>query len=446
MMKNAGSDDDCDDLSRNKSFMEALCVAIAEKLSSADRTAMSALLSLLSTAAGTTLLFLGSNWNCWTTTITQMSFDAWPLPRRTRALAQWQRSSLVLHRQAFSGLKRLIGALAFSFVPNEEEATAAVVAANHSTTTNTNNTNISTKNNTNYNNTGSSSKTNPFWEGMGFPGSPTTWQALDPDQVAAADRRQAPLVQALRSSRQELLDHHHQQQQQDQHPQSENTNTNPKNTNNTTGGDWDCDVILVGSGAGASVAALVLARAGWKVWILEKSVYKLPSTISLVESTALDEQYEQHGLLTTSNNGGVVSILAGSAVGGGTAINWSCCLPLPKYVRHEWARVYGLEAFRVKHDTPPLEPSSSSSAKSSKSATANDADATAGAKDKYELDNNNSDEYDTSLAFILNILGATEKDKRKIVHNAMNRKLQEGCDALGYPWEVTGQVSAMHTQ
>jgi len=36
-------------------------------------------------------------------------------------------------------------------------------------------------------------------------------------------------------------------------------------------------------------------------------------------------------------------ILAGSGLGGGSTINWGCCLDTPSYVRKEWASEFGIE-------------------------------------------------------------------------------------------------------
>jgi long-chain-alcohol oxidase len=121
-----------------------------------------------------------------------------------------------------------------------------------------------------------------------------------------------------------------------------------------------------------------------------------PENIQLAEAAAMDQQYEQHGLLQTTS--GSIMILAGAGVGGGTAINWSCCLPLPDYVREEWVALHGLQAFA-------------------------------------------SAEYETSLQHVLATMGASEPSK--MTHNAMNVKLQKGCDALEYKWETTGQVCSI---
>jgi len=155
----------------------------------------------------------------------------------------------------------------------------------------------------------------------------------------------------------------------------------------------DCDVVVVGSGAGGCVAAHTLAQAGYSVIVVEKGAYLPPSQISLQEADSMDRQFEQHGLLQTAC--GSITILAGSGVGGGTAINWSCCLPLPETVRREWSHEHGLTDFC-------------------------------------------NSEYEQATQHVLEKLGATENDKVQ-QHNAMNQAVVDACRALNYSVETTGQ-------
>lgn len=92
-------------------------------------------------------------------------------------------------------------------------------------------------------------------------------------------------------------------------------------------------------------------------------------------------------------------ILAGSTLGGGTHINWGCCLETPDYVREEWVEKHGLSQFKPDGD------------------------------------------FDKSLSFILNRIGATHKHEHcknsiegeKILsHNKANQYLLDGCQKLGY--------------
>ncbi|KAJ3162284.1 hypothetical protein HDU86_004764 [Geranomyces michiganensis] len=97
-----------------------------------------------------------------------------------------------------------------------------------------------------------------------------------------------------------------------------------------------CDVVIVGSGAGGGVMAGELAQAGYSVIVLEKALYVHQSDLPFTEKESFERLYEnQAGLMTDD---GSVRILAGSAFGGGTAVNWSASLQLPFATRQEWAR------------------------------------------------------------------------------------------------------------
>ncbi|KAK1307135.1 Long-chain-alcohol oxidase FAO4A [Acorus calamus] len=105
-----------------------------------------------------------------------------------------------------------------------------------------------------------------------------------------------------------------------------------------------CDAVVVGSGSGGGVVAGVLAKAGYKVVVLEKADYHARSNLSLLEGDAMDRMYEGRGLLATDDLG--VVVLAGSAVGGGSAVNWSASLRTPEHVMDEWCEENELELFR----------------------------------------------------------------------------------------------------
>ena len=79
-------------------------------------------------------------------------------------------------------------------------------------------------------------------------------------------------------------------------------------------------------------------------------------------------------------------------MGGGTAINWACCLPLPENVRDEWSSEHGLVQFH-------------------------------------------SEAYQQSLQEVKSRIGYHYPEQ----HNAMNCKLRDGCAMLGYARKNTGQ-------
>ena len=126
--------------------------------------------------------------------------------------------------------------------------------------------------------------------------------------------------------------------------------------------------------------------------ILEKGPYVPPSQITNLECQAFDAMYEKHSLLTSRD--GNVMILAGSTLGGGTTINWACCLPTPNHVTSEWAAI---------HDLPHF----------------------------CEQD------YCDSMQAVQERLGCL--DTNKVTHNAANTRMKQGCHVLGYSCDTTGQ-------
>ena len=103
----------------------------------------------------------------------------------------------------------------------------------------------------------------------------------------------------------------------------------------------DADVVVVGSGAAGSVVAADLARAGRGVVVLEAGPSVDEATMPRDELDAFGRIYLNYGLLTTWD--GSVTMLAGTAVGGGTLVNWMTCLPAPDWIRDEWQRDHGID-------------------------------------------------------------------------------------------------------
>ncbi|MBL8046001.1 MAG: GMC family oxidoreductase N-terminal domain-containing protein [Anaerolineales bacterium] len=107
--------------------------------------------------------------------------------------------------------------------------------------------------------------------------------------------------------------------------------------------ELSCDAVVIGSGAGGGVAAAELARAGKHVIVVEKGGYYREPDFNGAEFTAYERLYENQAVLATRDLG--VIVLAGSALGGGTVINWAACLRTPEHVRAEWEQEYACSEF-----------------------------------------------------------------------------------------------------
>lgn len=96
----------------------------------------------------------------------------------------------------------------------------------------------------------------------------------------------------------------------------------------------EADVVVIGSGAGGGVVAGELARAGKRVIVLEKGGYNYEGNFTWHEAQAMPELFLKRGALSTKDLG--VIMLAGSTLGGGTAVNWMTSFRTPEQVLIEW--------------------------------------------------------------------------------------------------------------
>lgn len=105
----------------------------------------------------------------------------------------------------------------------------------------------------------------------------------------------------------------------------------------------DADACVIGSGAGGGVVAARLAAAGRRVVILEAGPADQAGDFDQREIVGMQRLYLDRGTTATRDLG--VAILAGSCVGGGTAVNWQTSLRLPDYIRDEWTERSGIRLF-----------------------------------------------------------------------------------------------------
>jgi len=97
----------------------------------------------------------------------------------------------------------------------------------------------------------------------------------------------------------------------------------------------EADVVVIGSGSGGGVAAAILAQAGKRVIIVEGGGYHNESDFVQSEVAAYQNLFLRGGFFPSAD--GMVSIAAGSTVGGGSTVNWSNSLLTPDTVRACWA-------------------------------------------------------------------------------------------------------------
>ena len=107
----------------------------------------------------------------------------------------------------------------------------------------------------------------------------------------------------------------------------------------------DYDAVVIGSGAGGGVVAARLAAANKRVLILERARFVPEKDMDWQELPGYASFYLDRGIASSEDR--AVAVLAGSAVGGGTLINWTTSLRLREPVRDEWRQhgIDGLDAF-----------------------------------------------------------------------------------------------------
>jgi len=100
------------------------------------------------------------------------------------------------------------------------------------------------------------------------------------------------------------------------------------------------DFVVVGSGAGGSAAAVVLARSGYKVAIVEAGPWRAPEDYPVTAYGTMRDLFPDWGAMVTQSRA-LWPIVQASCVGGTTVVNSAIVVRTPEDCFDRWEREYG---------------------------------------------------------------------------------------------------------
>src|SRR5215470_8456216 len=106
--------------------------------------------------------------------------------------------------------------------------------------------------------------------------------------------------------------------------------------------DVEADFVVVGSGAGGAAAAVILARGGHRVAIVEAGPWRAPEDYPSTTYGAMRDLFADWGSLMTMNRA-LWPVVQASCVGGTTVINSAIVVRTPGDCFDRWEREYGIE-------------------------------------------------------------------------------------------------------
>ena len=115
----------------------------------------------------------------------------------------------------------------------------------------------------------------------------------------------------------------------------------------------EADAVIVGTGAGGGVTAEILARAGFKVVLIEEGPLKSSTDFRMREADAYPELYQESAARKTKDK--AISILQGRCVGGGTTVNWTSSFRTPPATLAHWSRAFDITGFASEDLAPWFE-------------------------------------------------------------------------------------------
>src|SRR6185369_454446 len=106
--------------------------------------------------------------------------------------------------------------------------------------------------------------------------------------------------------------------------------------------DLETDFVVVGSGAGGAAAAVILARAGRSVTIVEAGPWRAPEDYPSTTYGAMRDLFADWGALVTRSRA-LCPVVQASCVGGTTVINSAIVVRTPADCFDRWSREYGID-------------------------------------------------------------------------------------------------------
>lgn len=150
----------------------------------------------------------------------------------------------------------------------------------------------------------------------------------------------------------------------------------------------EADVVVIGTGAGGGTTAEILAKSGLSVILVEEGRLYYQKDFKMDELSAYASLY-QEGMSRVTKDG-AIAILQGRCVGGSTTVNWTSSFRTPDATLNYWAERFGLDALAPDAMAPWFD----------------------GREQRHNM------------------------EPWAVEPNVNNDILRQGCDRLGYSWQV----------